>query len=223
MDLVDAVRAGLAEAADPVKAEGMRAYMKSGMPFRGVAKPERAKLARTLFAAHPMPSRDAWRAAVLRLWREATHREERYLALDLTDAYRRWQDVDLLPLYDELVVTGAWWDFVDEIAARRVGPLLRAHPAVVAPVVRAWSRDADRWRRRTSVICQLGAKGATDTDLLAECAEACVADQDFFLRKGIGWALRDYAKTDPDRVRRFVADHPDLSPLSRREALKHLG
>ncbi|MET1072825.1 MAG: DNA alkylation repair protein [Umezawaea sp.] len=223
MDLVGAARAGLAEAADPAKAEGMRAYMKSAMPFRGVAKPERAKLARALFAAHPMPSRDEWRATVLRLWREATHREERYLALDLTGAYPRWQDVDLLPLYDELVVTGAWWDFVDEIAARRVGPLLRAHPAVVAPVMRTWSRDADRWRRRTSVICQLGAKHSTDTGLLTECVEATTADPDFFLRKAIGWALRDYARTDPDWVRAFVDDHPDLSPLSHREALKHLG
>ncbi|PRY42187.1 DNA alkylation repair protein [Umezawaea tangerina] len=223
MDLVEAARAGLAEAADPVKAEGMRAYMKSAMPFRGVAKPERAKLARALFAAHPMPDRDTWRATALRLWREAEYREERYLALDLTGAYRRWQDVDLLPLYDELVVTGAWWDFVDEVASRRVGPLLRAHPAEVAAVMRTWSGDADRWRRRTSVICQLGARWATDTDLLTDCVEATTADPDFFLRKAIGWALRDYAKTDPAWVRDFVDTHPALSPLSRREALKHLG
>lgn len=223
VELVGAVRAGLARLADPAKADDMRRYMKSVMPFRGVAKPERVKLGRELFAAHPVPDAETWVAVVLELWREAGYREERYLALDLIGAYPRWQDVGLLPVYDELVVTGAWWDFVDEIAARRVGPLLRSDPAVVAPLVREWSVDEDRWRRRTSVICQLGSKSATDTDLLAECVEANLADPDFFLRKGIGWALREYAKTDPGWVRAFVDAHPTLSPLSRREALKHIG
>lgn len=201
----------------------MRRYMKSELPFRGVAKPERSKLAKALFAAHPLPDADTWVATVLELWRGAGYREERYLALDLLGAYPRWWSTSLLPLYDELVVTGAWWDFVDEIASRRVGPLLRSDPDVVAPLMRTWARDDDRWRRRTSVICQLGSKAATDTDLLAECVEANLADPDFFLRKGIGWALREHAKTDPDWVRTFVDTHPALSPLSRREALKHLG
>ncbi|MEO6087636.1 MAG: DNA alkylation repair protein [Umezawaea sp.] len=223
MNLVGAARAGLARVANPAKADDMRRYMKSELPFRGVAKPERAKLAREVFAAHPLPDAETWVSTVLELWRGAECREERYLALDLTGAYPRWQGTGLLPLYDELVVTGAWWDFVDEIAARRVGPLLRAEPAVVGPLMREWSRDEDRWRRRTSVICQLGSKSATDTDLLAECVEANLADPDFFLRKGIGWALRQHAKTDPGWVLAFVESHPGLSPLSRCEALKHLG
>jgi len=223
MDLVGAARAGLARVADPAKAEDMRRYMKSALPFRGVAKPERSRLAKALFAEHPLPDKDTWVATVLELWRGAEFREERYLALDLTGAYPRWQDTDLMPLYDELVVTGAWWDFVDEIAARRVGPLLRADHDTLAPLVREWSRDTDRWRRRTSVLCQLGSKAATDTDLLADCVEANLADPDFFLRKGIGWALREFAKTEPGWVQAFVDDHPTLSPLSRREALKYLG
>jgi 3-methyladenine DNA glycosylase AlkD len=223
MDLVGAVRAGLARVADPAKAGDMRRYMKSELPFRGVAKPERVELAKGLFAAHPLPDAEAWVAAVLELWRGAGYREERYLALDLLGAYPRWQNTGLLPVYDELVVTGAWWDFVDEIASRRVGPLLRSDPDVVAPLVRTWARDDDRWRRRTSVICQLGSMAATDTDLLAECVEANLTDPDFFLRKGIGWALRQHSRTDPDWVRTFVDTHPALSPLSRREALKHLG
>jgi 3-methyladenine DNA glycosylase AlkD len=223
MELVGAVRAGLARLADPVKAEDMRRYMKSAIPFRGVAKPERVKLARSVFAAHPLPDAEAWVASALELWRGAEYREERYLALDLTGAYPRWWGVGLLPVYDEFVVTGAWWDFVDEIASRRIGPLLRSDPAVVGPLMLSWSRDEDRWRRRTSVICQLGAKAETDTDLLTSCVEANLADPDFFLRKGIGWALREYAKTDPGWVRAFVDAHPGLSSLSRREAVKHIG
>ncbi|WP_158893278.1 DNA alkylation repair protein [Amycolatopsis anabasis] len=222
---VQAARTGLAGLADPVKAPEMQRYMKSEMPFRGVPKPLRSRLARTLFAEHPLSDRDSFVAAVLRLWREAEYREERYLAIDLTGdrRYARWQDPDLLPVYEELIVTGAWWDFVDEVAIRRVGPLLRAKPEALTPVLRRWSTDPDRWRRRTAVICQVGAKQGTDLDLLTEVIESNLDDRDFFLRKGIGWALREYAKTGPGWVRSFVRAHPGLSPLSVREALKHVG
>ena len=87
--------------------------------------------------------------------------------------------------------------------------------------MRRWARDPDRWRRRTAVICQIGAKDRVDTALLTDAIEANAADPDFFLRKGIGWALRQHARLDPDWVRTFTASH-DLSPLSRSEALKHL-
>lgn len=158
------------------------------------------------------------------MWRDAKYREERYVALDLTGdrAYARWLDSESLELYDELIVTGAWWDYVDEIAVRRISPILRAEPEVLKPRLRAWAADADRWRRRTAVICQIGSKDATDTSLLSKTIELNVADKDFFLRKGIGWALREYAKTDPGWVRQFVTTHPGLSSLAQREALKHL-
>lgn len=223
-ELVTAVRSGLAELADPAKAPGMREYMKSSMPYLGVAWPERRALGRALFAAHPLSDVDRWRAAVLTLWREARYREERYVAVDLTGfrGYAAWQTPDELPLYEELIVSGAWWDHVDELAGNRVGPLLRAHPARLTPVMRGWATDPDLWKRRTSIICQLGSKEATDTALLTSCVEANVSDRDFFIRKAIGWALRQYARTDPDWVRAFVDAHPGLSPLSRREATKHL-
>ncbi|HEX2130653.1 MAG TPA: DNA alkylation repair protein [Actinophytocola sp.] len=223
-DLVTAVRTELAALADPSRAPGMQRYMKSEMPFRGVPAPQRRELARRLFAAHPLSDVAAWRATVLSLWREAEFREERYVAVDLTGwrAYRSWQTPLVLPLYEELIVTGAWWDHVDELASRRIGPLLRAHRAAVTPVLRRWAVDADLWKRRTSIICQLGAKEDTDTDLLASSIEANLDDRDFFVRKGIGWALRQFARSEPAWVRAFVDDHPGLSPLSRREALKHL-
>ena len=223
-EIVPAIRAGLAELADPSKAPDMQRYMKSEMPFRGVPSPERRTLARQLFTEYPLSDVDSWRAAVLTLWREAEFREERYLAIDLSGdrRYARWQTPDLLPMYEELIVTGAWWDFVDEVANRRVGPLLRSHHAVVAPEMRRWATDPDLWKRRTSVICQLGSKEDTDTELLTFAIEANLGDGDFFIRKGIGWALRQFARTEPGWVRAFVASHPGLSPLSRREATKHL-
>jgi 3-methyladenine DNA glycosylase AlkD len=222
--LVRAARAGLAELADPVKAPDMQRYMKSAMPFRGVQKPARAALAHRLFAEHPLPDPGTWVATALDLWRGAAYREERFLSLDLLGhrTYARWQQPDLLPVYEELIVTGAWWDYVDEIATHRIGPLLRAHPATLAPMMLAWAHDENLWKRRASIICQVSAKHDTDTDLLTACIEANIADRDFFLRKAAGWALRAHAKTDPGWVRDFVDRHPNLSPLSRREATKHL-
>jgi 3-methyladenine DNA glycosylase AlkD len=222
--LIAAARSNLAELADPVKAPQMQRYMRSAMPYRGVAKPERAKLATRLFANFPLTAPESFVATVRTLWDEAEFREERYLAMDLTGhrAYRDWQRPDLLPLYEHMIVTGAWWDYVDEIAARRVGPLLLAYPDAIASVMRTWSRDPDLWRRRTSIICQLAAKDRTDVPLLTECLAAGIGERDFFIRKAIGWALRQHARIDPDWVRAFVTEHPDLSPLSVREATKHL-
>ncbi len=222
--LVTAVRTELAAAANPVKAPEMQRYMKSAMPFHGVPKPERQTITRRLFAEHPLPDRASLVAAAGKLWREAEFREERYVAIDLTGhrAHARWQDSSLLPLYEEMVVTGAWWDYVDEIASRRVGPILRAEPAVVGPLMRKWAVDADHWRRRTAIICQLAAKDEIDLELLTFAIEASIGESDFFLRKGIGWALRQHARQDPEWVKRFVDAHAGLSPLSVREALKHV-
>jgi 3-methyladenine DNA glycosylase AlkD len=225
-DLATALRDALAAAADPAKAPAMQAYMKSTMPFRGVPTPERRRLTKDVLAAHGPPTdRQSWEETVTDLWDGATHREERYVAVDLCAMRpaRRWQDADLVPLYDHFVVTGAWWDHVDAVAIVLLGPILRAHRPTVEPTIRAWTTDADLWRRRTSIIVQNGAKAATDDDLLADAIAANLDDRDFFIRKAIGWALRERAKSDPDWVRTFVAAHADrLSPLSRREATKHL-
>jgi 3-methyladenine DNA glycosylase AlkD len=223
--LVGAVRSGLAELADPVKAPQMQRYMRSAMPYRGVAAPERKRLTARLFAEYPLAGRAAFVAAARELWRGAEFREERYAVVDLTGcrAYAQWQRPDLLTCYEELITSGAWWDYVDEIAIRRIGPILDHHPDTVTEVMRTWSTDHDPWKRRTSIICQIGRKADTDLDLLADCIEANIDERDFFLRKGIGWALRQQARIMPDWVAGFVADHPRLSPLSRREALKHIG
>lgn len=222
-DLVAALRDGLAALGDPVKAPQMQAYMKSVMPFRGVPTPARTKMVKEVLAARAPGDRPTWEATVRALWDGATFREERYLAIDLCGhrTARAWQDAATVPLYEHLIVTGAWWDHVDAVAIHLVGPILRAAPAAVTPTVRRWVPDGDRWLRRSAIIVQNGAKAATDTELLAEAIDANLGDGDFFVRKGIGWALREYAKTNPDWVQAFVAGR-ELSPLSRREATKHL-
>jgi 3-methyladenine DNA glycosylase AlkD len=223
--LADAVRQGLAALADPVRAEGMRAYLKSSMPCLGVATPPRRALVREALADHPPAGAGPWLAAVLLLWREAAFREERHAALDLLTDRRagRWLGPGDLGAVEELVVTGAWWDLVDPVATHTLGGLLLAHPDQVRPVVLAWAQADDLWLRRSAIICQVRAKAATDTDLLAACIGANAARREFFLRKAIGWALRDHARTDPAWVAAYLDAHAaELSPLSRREAAKHL-
>jgi 3-methyladenine DNA glycosylase AlkD len=223
--LVDALRVALAERGDPVRAAQMQAYMKSALPYHGVPLPAARKIFATAITAHPLPDRNCWEHTILTLWNEAGHREERYAALALAEhrLYRGYQDPAVLPLYERLIVTGAWWDLVDDLATHKVAPLLRAHRAAVTPVVLGWSHHEDLWLRRTAVLAQIGAKAGTDRDLLAACIDPNLEDRNFFLRKAIGWALRDLARTDPEWVRSFVDAAGDrMSGLSRREATKHL-
>jgi 3-methyladenine DNA glycosylase AlkD len=178
-----------------------------------------------VFADWPLPDAAAWQAAVLTIWRRARFREERYAAIELTGvkAARAWQRPAVLPMYEEMIVCGAWWDYVDWIASHRLGGLLRAHPHPMSRTLRAWARGNDTWKRRAAILAQLRFKDATDLDLLYSCIEPSIDSTEFFLRKAIGWALRQYARTDPGEVRRYVAAHRDrLSGLSVREALKHI-
>ena len=125
-------------------------------------------------------------------------------------------------MFEEMIVTGAWWDFVDTIAGHSLGDILRAEPRRMKPLMRRWAKDADMWKRRASILCQLGFKRETDLDLLYDCIEPNLSHKDFFIRKAIGWALRQYAWTDPKEVRRYVKANKDrLSPLSVREAMKN--
>ena len=220
--------------------------MKSAMPYRGVTSvPLRAILAEVV-SGLALPDRAAWEAAVLELWDCADYREERYAALAVAGhrLYRVHQDADTLALYRHLVVTGAWWDFVDNLASHHVGDILRASLVPAGStgqrptggnndprpreLMRAWAVDEDLWLRRTAILCQLLSKSETDVDLLRHAVEqnleSSLHGREFFIRKACGWALRQHARIDPDWVRAFVAEHEDdLSGLTRREALKHLG
>ncbi len=221
-ELAGAIRARLEREADPDRAPQMQRYMKSAMPYLGVPVPRVRTIARECARERREAGRDELIAAATALWRGAGHREERYAATELTALPRVRGDLAGLDLLVEMIVTGAWWDHVDAVA-HGIGALLVAHRAEMEPRIRAWSTDPDRWLRRTAVICQLGRRDGTDTALLADVITPNLDDREFFVRKAIGWALREYARTDPNWVRAFVRTHEDrLSPLSRREAMKHL-
>jgi 3-methyladenine DNA glycosylase AlkD len=223
--LIAAIRRELRASADAAKAPAMQAYMKSAMPYYGVNSPEQHAIWKRVFRDRVIAGEAAWRSTVLELWRSARFREERYAAIALTGdrAYRPYQTLAALPMYEELIVTGAWWDYVDAIAGKRIGALLQRFPREMTSTLGAWSRSPDLWKRRSAILAQLGFKDATDLRLLYACIEPNLDDREFFIRKAIGWALRQYAWTDPKEVRRYVRANRDrLSGLSRREALKNI-
>ena len=137
-------------------------------------------------------------------------------------AYAEYQTLKTLSMYEEMVVTGAWWDYVDDIGSHRLKTLVERYPKGMARRMRSWSKDPSLWKRRCSIICQLRRKLDTDLELLWDCIEVNLDDKEFFIRKAIGWALRDLAWEDLETVERYVAANQDrLSSLSKREALKN--
>ncbi len=217
--LIGIVRAELGALADPERAKAQQAYMKSAMPYYGVGVPGVRAIARSL----EIPSvREDWEKAILALYRGAKKREERYVAIMLANRSKAFLDARALPILEEIIVTGAWWDLVDSASDVLAKVLVNDEKKVRAAMMQ-WRKSDDIWKRRASIICQLPRKQDTDLALLEACIAPSLGRKEFWLRKAIGWALRQYARTDPAWVSRYVEAHRDrLSGLSIREALKHV-
>jgi 3-methyladenine DNA glycosylase AlkD len=198
----------------------MSAYMKNHFAFLGVPKPLRAEIQRAHWAERPRKS-DAIEA-VDYLWNQ-TFREAQYVALDLLKSEsKHWMPDEALPALERWITTKSWWDSVDALAVHGIGVLLRRHPDEVWPTVQRWIYHENLWLNRTAMIAQLGFKDDTRTDWLDEALSAHIHSREFFHRKAIGWALRDLSKSNPKWVKQWVGAHPELSGLSRREALRLL-
>lgn len=224
--LLARLRRELAAAGDPERAAGMQAYMKSTMPCHGVANGPMRAICKRVFAEHVVDDAATWRRDVLEIFRGARFREEWYAAVELCAdrRARRFLTMAALPMVEELITRAAWWDVVDTLAAHQLSAILRSEPKPMRRAMLAWSRDANMWKRRSAILCQLPFKAETDLELLYACIEPSLGEREFFLRKAIGWALRAYAWTDPDEVVRYVEENrARLSPLSIKEALKNVG
>jgi 3-methyladenine DNA glycosylase AlkD len=223
--LLAKLRKAFQEVADPAKAPVMQAYMKSAMPYHGVPTPLLRQVCKAAFVDVVFSTGARWQSQVLDLWRNARFREERYAALYLAGDRRAmpFQTPAAVKMYEELIVTGAWWDYVDDIASHRVGPILKAYPVPMRRKMLAWSKSNNLWKRRTAIICQLGFKQETDLKLMYACIEPSLGSREFFLQKAIGWALRQYAWTDGAEIKKYVRlNRTRLSALSSREALKNI-
>jgi 3-methyladenine DNA glycosylase AlkD len=223
--LIKNLRLELRTAADPIKAVKMRAYMKSEMPYYGVQTPVRNKIFSALMKDHSFISQKDWTETVKKLWDSAKFREERYIAIDLTQhkSAREFQNLKALALFEHMIVSGAWWDYVDDIASHSVGTLLKNFPNDMTKKMLIWSSSPNMWKRRTSILCQLGFGKDTDLELLYACIENSIVSKEFFLQKAIGWALRQYAWKNPREIKAYVNKNTNrLAKLSQREALKNL-
>ncbi|GAA5003603.1 DNA alkylation repair protein [Streptomyces hyderabadensis] len=211
-----------AAAADAERAAGMRAYMKDAAPFLGLTSPVRRSLTRVVLAGLPRPDESDCTAVALRCWR-LPEREYHYFAVDYLRRHVTHCSSGFLPVVRHLLTTVPWWDTVDLLAAHVVGGLVAADRGL-ARDMDAWIEDEDLWLVRAALLHQLRYKEHTDTDRLFGYCLHQAGHGDFFVRKAVGWCLREYAKTDPDAVRAFVAEHRTrLAPLSVREALRTVG
>lgn len=225
--LLDALRASFAAHADPARAPAMQAYMKSTLPFFGIATPLRRELSAAAVRAHPLPDTASLAMAMRTLWRDARYREERYAALELarTGAHARLFDASLLPVYEEMLVSGAWWDYCDDISGTALARLLREQPRTMKPELRRWAHGNDLWLRRAAMLCQRRMKEGFDAVLFYDCILPSIGSGrfagEFFIRKGIGWALRERSYAAPGEVMAFLHEYgAQLSPLTQREAMK---
>ncbi|MGW6737253.1 DNA alkylation repair protein [Streptomyces sp. NPDC055013] len=220
--VLERLTATYAAAADPERAAAARAYMKDAAPFLGIPTPERRALSRAVLEGTPRPAEADCTAIALRCW-ELPEREYHYFAVDYLRRHVGRCSSGFLPVTRHLVTTVSWWDTVDALAAHVVGGLVAADPKLTADMD-AWIADDDLWVARTALLHQLRYKDHTDASrLFAYCLRQS-GHTDFFIRKAIGWCLREYAKTDPEAVREFLArERGRFAPLSVREALKNIG
>lgn len=220
--LVRAIAERFTAAADPERAPAMRSYMRDQFGFLGITSSVRTELLRAAIAEVGAPTdADGLLTVTHALWRRP-EREYRYAACSLLRRGERLLRPGDLADLGRFVTTDPWWDTVDELAQHPVGSLVRRDPELRS-TMDAWLVGDDLWLTRTAILHQNRWKADTDADWLFTACLARAGDTDFFIRKAIGWALRQYAYVDPEAVRGFVAAHRgELSPLSVREASKHL-
>ncbi len=216
-EVVERLVAALETHRDPVRAAAMSAYMRHLFPFLGIPTPARRAMTHQAIAGLPRPDQSGLASIAGALWM-LDEREYQYAACDLLSRYQAVCAADFLPVARHLITTRSWWDTVDGIASGVVGPLVSRHHDLTAEMDR-WIESDNTWLARTALLHQLRYKGATDATRLFRYCEIRAKDDQFFIRKAIGWALREYSKTDPQAVRQFVAYATGLSTLSRREAL----
>ncbi|CAN5674703.1 DNA alkylation repair protein [soil metagenome] len=221
-ELVAALAEAYDEHADESKATHMSAYMRDQFDFHGIQARSRRVLDREVAGRGPSRPAHHYQIKVARDCWDRPQREFQYFAVDYLRKHYRRLDPPFIEVSREFITTKSWWDTVDALAGGAIGPFLRERGGL--GVMDQWILSDNIWVARAALLSQLTAKEHTDVErLFAYCTQRA-SDTDFFIRKAIGWALRQHARTDPLAVRKFVAAHAEvLSPMSQREALKHLG
>jgi 3-methyladenine DNA glycosylase AlkD len=196
------------------------AYLRDLFPFVGITKPTLASLEKTFFKTIVITSEKELEKILLKLW-EREEREYHYTAISLAKRYKNLASPAFIKVLEKLIRTKSWWDTVDDIASNLVGPLVQKYQL---KEMEAWIDDPYLWIRRTALLYQLKYKEKTDEKQLFRFIEKQSNDSDFFIRKAIGWALREHSKHNPKSVAAFIKkNRENLSGLSIREGSKYLG
>ena len=204
---------------DPVRAGQMKKYLKGQFEFYGIPTPARRALMKAHFREYGLPDWSHARDISLQLW-ELEERECQHCLLDLLNRMKRNLSPADLPLLEILITTKSWWDTVDGLAGWLAGDLFSRHAELVPGTTRRWMDSGNLWLQRSCLLFQIKYRKETDADLLFRFIDELSQHRSFWIRKAIGWSLREYSKSDPFAVREYVDSHPGLSGLSRREALK---
>jgi len=196
----------------------MKKYMKDKFEFYGIQTGPRRELTKQFLKKDSLPPVEKLHDIIKKLW-EKPQREFQYFGVELLEKSVKKLDKSNLPLIEFMIANKSWWDTVDGIAIRVAGELFRNHPGLIVQATQKWMASGNIWLQRTAILFQLKYKSHTNTDLLFKYILELEGSGEFFINKAIGWALREHSKTDPRLVIKFVNSH-DLSPLSKREALK---
>jgi 3-methyladenine DNA glycosylase AlkD len=210
----------LTMAKDPKNASYMKAYMKDKFEYLGVKTPERRTLTRPFLSNLSLPKVEELWSIVEELW-ELPEREYQYFAMELVSKYSKFVEKRWINHFEALIIKKSWWDTVDFIAATLVGFYFRKFPEMIKSTTNSWMQSGNIWLQRSCILFQLKYKKDTDTELLSSFIQPLAISKEFFIAKAIGWALREYSKTNPGWVLDFV-DNNTLQPLSKKEAIRRI-
>jgi 3-methyladenine DNA glycosylase AlkD len=219
-DIFKEISSSLIAESNPSKIAGMEAYMRNKFSFLGISSLNRKAIVKTLNLKSLSNNLDILIPLVDKLWQQP-QREYQYLAIDLLIKYRKLLQTEHIPSIKTLIENKSWWDTVDMLAASVLGDILNRNPTNNQSIIETLSASSNFWLNRTAIICQLKFKDKTNVELLEMSILPHIESNEFFIQKSIGWALRQYSKTNPTYVIDFVNKH-SLKPLSKKEALKHI-
>jgi 3-methyladenine DNA glycosylase AlkD len=221
MRFIENLEKAFAEKSNPENAFAMAKYMRNHFQFFGIKTADRRHIFKHIWKENQDEVAENSRETALELYSK-NQRELQYCALEilikqLKGNYKK-EDIQLI---EKLITTNSWWDSVDTIAKNILGQYLLEYPLETEKVIERFSNSENMWLNRSAILFQLGYKEKTNFDLLQSECEKHKNSNEFFIQKAIGWALREYAKTNPEAVKNFVAN-TNLKPLSKKEALKNI-
>lgn len=221
MKLIVELEKAFAEKSNTENAFAMAKYMRNHFPFFGIKTEERRLIFKKFCKENQKEIQEEPREIALKLYSKQ-QRELHYCAIEiLIKQFKGNYKKEDLQIIEKLLITNSWWDSVDTIAKYILGEYLLEYPLETEKVIEHFSNSKNMWLNRSAILFQLGYKQKTNFDLLKYECEKHKISSDFFIQKAIGWALREYAKINPEAVRKFV-NQTQLKPLSKKEALKNI-